>query len=64
MKVKEKIDWLFYVFFNEDFTLRSILAFHNDAIPRLKNGRVSFKTAFDEKKYETIYDDVSGMKHG
>jgi F0F1-type ATP synthase epsilon subunit len=40
------------------------LAFHKDVITQLKNGRVSFKKAYDEKKYQIIYDDASGMKHG
>jgi hypothetical protein len=64
MKVKEKIDWLFYVFFNEDFTLKSIWAFHKSGFTRQKNGRVSFKEAFHKDNYERIYDDAPGMKNG
>lgn len=63
MKVKEEIDWLFYVFFNEDFTLKSILAFHKNVLHRLKNNRVSFKEAFYENKFETIYDDASASTY-
>ena len=59
MKVnKENMDWLFYVSLNENFTLKAILAFYKDDIDQLQNGRVSFKKAFKEHKYQIIYDEA------